>query len=234
MPSGHLTPRETYAQQVARLTPRTATAQRPTLKLPNEVLHAPQEWNQDRKKWWNEYCSVVSARDKWRLEGSVPLMSIKSPRRLVPLQPADFFEQKQEALWKRIGEKRDKRAMMQITRAMEEQQQATVEREEASKSIAAKKARSLVSGEDLWAAKKAICQKWEDRFSTLHRGFLLLDADRSGTITRDEFKSIVLTFNLDSVVTGDVFDALFEELDEDNSGMFDYNEMRKVFGPLVG
>ena len=232
MPSGHLTPRETYAQQVARLTPRTATAQRLTLKLPNEVLHAPQEWNQDRKKWWNEYCSVVSARDKWRLEGSVPLMSIKSPRRLAPLQPADFFEQKQEALWKCIGEKRDKRAMMQITRAMEEQQQATVEREEPQ--INCREESTVAGIRRRFMAATAICQKWEDRFSTLHRGLLLLDADRSGTITRDEFKSIVLTFNLDSIVTGDVFDALFEELDEDNSGMFDYNEMRKVFGPLVG
>ena len=61
------------------------------------------------------------------------------------------------------------------------------------------------------------------------RGFLLLDVDRSGYITKEEFMACVKSFNLEMEIHDGIFDALFSMIDVDGSGCFDYSEMQRMF-----
>ena len=64
--------------------------------------------------------------------------------------------------------------------------------------------------------------KLSDRFSTVRRAFRAMDADRSGSLTRIELKSILDTF---CMTVGDKeFDELMNYFDSDHDGLISYEE----------
>ena len=84
-----------------------------------------------------------------------------------------------------------------------------------------------VTAAELRELQKFMKRKWEDRFTTLRRGFLLLDEQRSGCIEKDEFQMCFVMMNLGEVVRPEVFDALFQLVDADHSGRLDWNEFSR-------
>jgi len=57
--------------------------------------------------------------------------------------------------------------------------------------------------------------------------FKLIDADRTGTITREELKNFLKTYNL-AMVKENILDTLCDFIDCDNSGSFGYTEFARV------
>merc|ERR1712216_933566 len=73
--------------------------------------------------------------------------------------------------------------------------------------------------------KSKITGKWgRHSFST---AFKWIDADRTGSITREEFKQAMKDFNL-SGVKENLLDTLCDFIDQDNSGSFGYREFAQV------
>lgn len=186
------------------------------------ALDAIQQWippktektiarEQSRKKWWENYRTVVSNRDVRRLNGTVKL---PAPRRLAPLTTTHGpTREREEEIWNRIYQRRDRRAMDAQNKSLEEHLKEKA-RAEANREV---QHESSVPKEKLEAAKKAIMTKWKDKFSTMQQGFLVIDSDRSGRISKEEFKRILATFNLNTIITGPVFDAIFNEMDTGKS-----------------
>jgi len=67
-----------------------------------------------------------------------------------------------------------------------------------------------------------------DRFGSLTNAFRRVDVDGSGTISRDELDQFLEIVNLRAALRKDVIDVLFELVDDDNSGAFDFKEFSRV------
>jgi len=85
-----------------------------------------------------------------------------------------------------------------------------------------------VSAAELRACAGGLKEKLIDKFGSLTRAFRAVDVDGSGTITRDELNHYLLVVNLHTTFRTDVIDALFEMIDADASGSFDYKEFARV------
>ena len=77
-------------------------------------------------------------------------------------------------------------------------------------------------------AASAMKEKFIDKFGTLTKAFRAMDEDASGTVTREELDRYLLILNLNSVAHPDVITALFETIDADESGNFDFREFSRV------
>jgi len=157
---------------------------------------------------------------------------MRSPRRLLPLPELTVSPEKEMQLWTRIMNKREAVALKAETARL--QMEAERRMRESKMSLASRGTRGNLLPPGLSQAEvdecmKHIKHKWEDKFSTLQRGFLFLDVDRSGKISQEEFKQCVLSFNLDMHIKDGIFDAIFAMVDVNNDGEFSYEEMQKVF-----
>ena len=81
---------------------------------------------------------------------------------------------------------------------------------------------------ELQQAQKALVDKLTTRFSTLQRAFNTIDTDRSGSITRQEFDFFLEVLNLHTAFRRPVIDKLFELIDYDKNGEFDFQEFVRV------
>lgn len=83
-----------------------------------------------------------------------------------------------------------------------------------------------VTRDDIRKCASRIKEKLLDKFGTLHKAFKAIDEDRSGFITRDELDYYLIVINI--VEKAEVVDALFETIDADESGSFDFQEFTRV------
>lgn len=93
-----------------------------------------------------------------------------------------------------------------------------------------KKVRAIerVSADAIRQAAAALKEKLLDKFGTLQKAFRAIDNDGSGTITRQELELYLDILNLKMSMKPEVVDALFELIDADESGNFDYKEFARV------
>lgn len=63
---------------------------------------------------------------------------------------------------------------------------------------------------------------------SLTNAFRRVDVDGSGTISREELDQFLEIVNLRAALRKDVIDVLFELVDDDNSGAFDFKEFSRV------
>jgi len=87
--------------------------------------------------------------------------------------------------------------------------------------------RATASAEELRQAQRQIVDKITTRFSTLRRAFRTWDADASGSITKEEFIFGLEVLNLNNI-RKEVIDTLFNLIDFDSSGNFDFGEFTRV------
>jgi Ca2+-binding EF-hand superfamily protein len=85
-----------------------------------------------------------------------------------------------------------------------------------------------VTPEDIRRCSAAIKEKMLDKFGTLTKAFRAIDEDGSSTITRQELDRYMLIINLHSVARPEVVQVLFELIDDDQSGHFDFKEFSRV------
>ena len=74
----------------------------------------------------------------------------------------------------------------------------------------------------------ALKEKLIDKHGNLQKAFRSIDEDGSGTITRYELARYLEILNLHMSMKPEVVDALFELIDADESGNFDYKEFARV------
>ena len=77
-------------------------------------------------------------------------------------------------------------------------------------------------------AQQLIRRKWKERFSTVQRGFLLIDGDRDGKITKAEFRLCVVMMNFDTLFGDSMINTLFDSVDSDCDGFIDYGELNTM------
>ena len=83
-----------------------------------------------------------------------------------------------------------------------------------------------VSGDDLRKAANQIKEKLLSKYGILTKAFRAIDEDGSGTITRDELDRYIGSLHL--TLRKNVVDALFETIDADASGSFDFKEFTRA------
>jgi len=91
-----------------------------------------------------------------------------------------------------------------------------------------KSALELVSPDEIRKAAASLKEKLIDKFGNLTRAFRAIDADGSGVITRDELERYLEIINLNTGFSKNVTDALWELIDADESGSFDFKEFSRV------
>ena len=132
-----------------------------------------------------------------------------------------------------------KKIVAELARPQETATQTAVTGEDIEKEVAAtqqkeEKKRAWgelppgVDAEDIRRCSAAIKEKMLDKFGTLTKAFRAIDEDGSGTITRAELDRYMLIINLQAVARPDVVSTLFELIDEDQSGHFDFKEFSRV------
>lgn len=83
-----------------------------------------------------------------------------------------------------------------------------------------------VTAKEVQNAMRDIRQHWETKYFGLQKGFLMLDDDKDGHISRKEFDMIVRMFNLE--VRKPVVDTLFELADCKHLGYLDFPELQRM------
>jgi hypothetical protein len=84
-----------------------------------------------------------------------------------------------------------------------------------------------VTDNDLRQAALAIKEKLIDKFGSLTKAFRAMDEDASGTVTVEELFRYLEIINLNNM-RKDVVSVLFERIDADESGCFDFKEFARV------
>ena len=84
-----------------------------------------------------------------------------------------------------------------------------------------------VTQREVQLASNMIRDKLIDKHNSLHAGFRSLDKDGSGTVTTDEVQKALETYNLVQI-RPDVVQVLFELVDADATGEFNYKEFARV------
>jgi len=83
------------------------------------------------------------------------------------------------------------------------------------------------SDEDVEYWFKIMQEKMTTRFSELRRAFRTLDEDASGALDRDEFKQVLVMFNLG--IPDRVMNKLIDLADFDGDGSINYAEFARIF-----
>jgi len=78
---------------------------------------------------------------------------------------------------------------------------------------------------DYWF--KIMQEKMQTRFSELRRAFRTLDEDASGSLDREEFKQVLVMFNLG--IPNDVMEKLIDLADFDGDGSINFAEFARIF-----
>ncbi|GMI05839.1 hypothetical protein TrRE_jg7355 [Triparma retinervis] len=73
---------------------------------------------------------------------------------------------------------------------------------------------------------RMMLKKLGERFSTVRRAFRTMDKDRSGSLTKIEFKNILDTFCME--VSNDDFEKLMNYFDADHDGLISYEEFLTI------
>ena len=81
---------------------------------------------------------------------------------------------------------------------------------------------------DLRRMATLLKDKLIDKCGSMQKAFRMVDKDGSGSITSEELWKGLETLNLHHGLREDVFTALFETIDADASGSFDYKEFARV------
>jgi len=84
-----------------------------------------------------------------------------------------------------------------------------------------------LKAKDVREAHYTIISKFKERFSGIRKGFLALDDDSDGYISRGEFAKLLKAMNLDTSVRGATLDAVVQLIDVDSNDMFDYPEFQR-------
>jgi len=74
---------------------------------------------------------------------------------------------------------------------------------------------------------KIMQEKMQTRFAELRRAFRTLDADASGQLERDEFKNVLIMFNLG--IPNNIMDKLIDLADFDGDGTINFAEFARIF-----
>jgi len=93
------------------------------------------------------------------------------------------------------------------------------------------KSANLRQGNTVGAALRFICEKIHEKWENIRKSFMMLDWDKSGTISPEEFRAV-----LDDccyTVSDDVFSQLVEIFDQDGDGEISYNELLEQMKKVV-
>ena len=85
-----------------------------------------------------------------------------------------------------------------------------------------------VSPDELRKAISSLKEKLLDKFGSLQKAFRAVDKDGSNQITREELQRYLEVINLHSSFKPAVLDAMFNLIDADASGEFDFREFSRV------
>jgi len=99
--------------------------------------------------------------------------------------------------------------------------------EVAATTITATPTGNLAKDEDVEYWFKVMQEKMQTRFSELRRAFRTLDKDASGELSAEEFKEVLVMFNLG--VPDKVMDKLIDLADFDGDGSINYAEFARIF-----
>jgi len=93
------------------------------------------------------------------------------------------------------------------------------------------KSLSVRKGNSVGAALRFICEKIHEKWENIRKSFMMLDWDKSGTISPDEFRAV-----LDDccyTVSDDVFMQLIDIFDSDGDGEISYNELLEQMQKVI-
>jgi len=87
-----------------------------------------------------------------------------------------------------------------------------------------------VTQEEMRKAQSTIKEKISAKHGkhAFTNAFKAMDKDRSGSITREEFKQCLFDFNLGMAIRDDIIDNLCDFIDADKSGSFGYREFSRI------